>query len=131
MKNFWKLFGIITLVVMAGFMISCGSDSDNNNDGSDLVNKWYLYQYQADAGGDAGLYCEFKSNGDYYNYSYNLSSPIGKYTVNGNSITIVSSGLTILIANFSISGTVLNITNAVNPSGPTVYLANGNHYKKQ
>jgi len=30
MKNFWKFFGVITLVVVAGFfMVSCGSDDDS------------------------------------------------------------------------------------------------------
>ena len=120
---------------MAGFMISCGSDSDSNNGGSsgnagDLVAKWYNDQHFANNDVATGLVCEFQSDGTYILYMYQPMPMHGKYTVNGNTISIIMGEMTVATGNYSISGTVLNITN-LNSYTSTQYLYGGNHYKKQ
>ena len=128
MKNFWKLFGVIALVVTIGFMMSCSSDGDGDDDkggySGPLIGKWYGSQASANAEDNNALFYEFKSNGYYYAYEMY----IGTYSVSGNTITISGNAMQSGTANFSISGTILTLSNV---SNSFTYLSSGNSYKKQ
>ena len=126
MKNIWKLFGIIILVAMTGFMVSCSTDADDEFDSDisvdDIINKWYDNQANANAGGDTGLAYEFQGDFDFLL----VGVKVGKYAISGNTITVT--GLvdsTVTTANFSMSDTRLFISNAAG-----ALLTNGTYYRK-
>ena len=96
MKNFYKLLGIFTLVVLIGFsMVACSSDSSDDG----LTGKWYS--------GGVEIY-DFQSSGKLLITGTDMGYT---YTVNGNTITVYLAGTQMGTAAFNISGNTLTLTN--------------------
>jgi hypothetical protein len=106
------------LLAFSLLIVSCGEGGD-----SDLVAAWYLTQTLADAGDTAGLVYEFRSNGKLL-----MAGVDGgvTWTTSGGVITTSGPGGTGGTANYTVSGTVLTISNAE----PSSLLISATLYRK-
>jgi len=122
MKNqkrwqFIKGITIFALAVIFGFSIAAcqdGGNDGNDGGGSDtnsIVGKWYTTQEAANAGTNVAAY-EFKSDGKLLVGGTDQGFT---YTVSGDTLTTKASGQTMGTTTFSISGTVLTLTDACPP----------------
>ena len=93
-KNLWSMMAILVIAMLSISLASCGSDDDNNEDGSFLVGEWYecdskgvfrndateeeVYHLRLRANGTGDFWSVSKGKEDAYKYSFEYSSEIGK-----------------------------------------------------
>ena len=105
-KNLWSMMAILVIAMLCISLASCGSDDDNNEDGSFLVGEWYecdskgvfrndateeeVYHLRLRANGTGDFWSVSKGKEDAYKYSFEYSSNI-KGTSGTLTLTITSS----------------------------------------
>ena len=105
-KSFWSMMAILMIAMLSISLASCGSDDDNNEDGSFLVGEWYecdskgvlrndateeeVYHLRLRANGTGDFWSVSKGKEDAYKYSVEYSSNI-KGTSGKLTLTITSS----------------------------------------
>jgi hypothetical protein len=124
MKNLFKVLGIIALVAIIGLSFAACDDNSggggsggpggpgNTGGSGGLVAKWYVTQGMADAG-DSPVW-EFTSNGKLTSGGVDVGLT---YKATSNTITLYygSTPLDVPTHYYTISGTVLTITNPESP----------------
>ena len=133
-KNLWSMMAILVIAMLSISLASCGSDDDNNEDGSFLVGEWYecdskgvlrndateeeVYHLRLRANGTGDFWSVSKGKEDAYKYSFEYSSDMkgasGKLT-----LTITSSTISSEIGNIE-SGDV-SIENGILSTGEIYY----------
>ena len=109
-KNLWSMMAILVIAMLSICLASCGSDDDNNEDGSFLVGEWYecdskgvlrndateeeVYHLRLRANGTGDFWSVSKGKEDAYKYSFEYSSDMkgasGKLTLTITSSTDAS-----------------------------------------